>query len=73
MRLCHSLKMYRLMSNYFILQTTFFASTEASLIGIAIPSKADPGLSTAGYIANIGLMCALVIHCHAGGFISTFR
>ncbi|KAF8806554.1 hypothetical protein BYT27DRAFT_7141176 [Phlegmacium glaucopus] len=45
--------------------TTFFVSTEASLIAIAIPPPNDPGLSITSQLANIGLMSALVMHTHA--------
>ncbi|KAF8806556.1 hypothetical protein BYT27DRAFT_6630786 [Phlegmacium glaucopus] len=45
--------------------TTFFVSTEASLIAIAIPPPTDRGISITSQIANIGLMSALVMHTHA--------
>ncbi|KAF8817450.1 hypothetical protein BYT27DRAFT_7126188 [Phlegmacium glaucopus] len=54
--------------------TTFFVSTEASLLAITLPSPTDPGLSITSQLANIGLMSALVIHANAAiiSFFSAF-
>lgn len=61
---------YRL-NTIFILQTTFFASTESGLLGKSLPSLGET-LSTAGQIANICFMCALVVHAFAGRFLYYF-
>lgn len=54
--------------------TTFFVSTEASLLGIIVSPPTHVGLSTAGQVANIGLMGALVVHAHAAviSFLGAF-
>jgi len=54
--------------------TTFFVATEASFLVISIPSRTDPALSIAGRVSNIGLMSALVIHCHSAviSFVGAF-
>ena len=58
-------------SNYFILQTTFFASTESGMLGKSLPTTGQ-FLSTAGQVANICLMCALLVHVHACRFLYYF-
>ncbi|KAF9529690.1 hypothetical protein CPB83DRAFT_851982 [Crepidotus variabilis] len=57
--------------------TTFFASTEASLLSITAPTSVNTskdGLTTAGQIANVGLVGALVVHTNAAiiSFLAAF-
>jgi len=52
---------------------TFFASTESGLLGKVLPTP-DEVLSTAGQIANVSFMCALVVHAFAAviSFLGAF-
>ena len=61
-------KIFKLMSN---LQTTFFASTESGMLGKSLPSGGSV-LTTAGEIANVCFMCALVVHAFACRFLLPF-
>jgi hypothetical protein len=60
----------KILSSY--LQTTFFASTESGLLGKSLPSPGDV-LTTAGQVANVCFMCALLVHAHAGRFLYHFH
>jgi hypothetical protein len=53
--------------------TTFFASTESGMLGKSLPASGQV-LSTAGEIANVCFMSALVIHAHASviSFLGAF-
>jgi len=55
--------------------TTFFVATEASWLLLSIPDRSDHGsLSTKGQIANIGILCALIVHSFAAviSFLAAF-
>lgn len=49
-----------------IFKTTFFASTEASMITITAPGSDGTPMSVTAQVANIGIMGALVVHSNAG-------
>lgn len=57
------------MLNDFILQTTFFASTEAGFLGKTVPATSDTPLSIAAQVTNISFMGALIIHANAGEYL----
>jgi hypothetical protein len=50
------------------LQATFFASTESGMLAKVLPTSNEV-LSTAGQIANVCFICALVVHAFAGKFL----
>ncbi|KAF4621461.1 hypothetical protein D9613_000882 [Agrocybe pediades] len=54
--------------------TTFFASTEASMITITAPSSDGTPISVTSQIANMGIMGALVVHSNAAiiSFLAAF-
>ncbi|PPQ87448.1 hypothetical protein CVT25_008184 [Psilocybe cyanescens] len=54
--------------------TTFFASTEASMITITAPGSDGTPMSVTAQVANIGIMGALVVHSNAAiiSFLAAF-